>query len=88
MNLMDDTRGIVGEFVDGGQGEMRVLVACEFSGIVRDAFIKRGHDAWSCDFVEALLASDVPHDDDISAKLAVLIDADNALLGSHGSAAG
>jgi hypothetical protein len=28
---------------------MKVLVACEFSGTVRDAFIKRGHDAWSCD---------------------------------------
>ncbi len=28
---------------------MRVLVACEFSGVVRDAFIARGHDAWSCD---------------------------------------
>lgn len=28
---------------------MRVLVACEFSGIVRDAFIAAGHDAWSCD---------------------------------------
>lgn len=28
---------------------MRVLVACEFSGTVRDSFIKRGHDAWSCD---------------------------------------
>ena len=28
---------------------MRVLVACEFSGIVRDAFIARGHDAVSCD---------------------------------------
>lgn len=28
---------------------MRVLVACEFSGTVRDAFRKRGHDAWSCD---------------------------------------
>jgi hypothetical protein len=26
---------------------MRVLVACEFSGIVRDAFAKRGHDARS-----------------------------------------
>ena len=31
---------------------MRVLVACEFSGIVRDAFIKRGHDAISCDLEE------------------------------------
>lgn len=28
---------------------MKVLVACEFSGIVRDAFIARGHDAISCD---------------------------------------
>jgi len=28
---------------------MKVLVACEFSGVVRDAFIRRGHDAWSCD---------------------------------------
>ena len=28
---------------------MKVLVACEFSGIVRDAFIKRGHQAVSCD---------------------------------------
>lgn len=31
---------------------MRVLVACEFSGVVRDAFIKRGHDAVSCDLLE------------------------------------
>jgi hypothetical protein len=28
---------------------MRVLVACEFSGVVRDAFRARGADAWSCD---------------------------------------
>lgn len=28
---------------------MRVLVACEFSGTVRDAFRALGHDAWSCD---------------------------------------
>ena len=31
---------------------MRVLVACEYSGRVRDAFRKRGHDAWSCDLLE------------------------------------
>jgi hypothetical protein len=31
---------------------MRVLVACEFSGRVRDALRKRGHDAWSCDILE------------------------------------
>lgn len=35
---------------------MRVLVACEFSGVVRRAFAKRGHDAWSCDLL--------PSDDD------------------------
>jgi hypothetical protein len=32
---------------------LRVLVACEFSGIVRDAFLDRGHDAWSCDLLPA-----------------------------------
>lgn len=31
---------------------MRVLVGCEFSGIVRDAFIARGHDAYSCDLID------------------------------------
>ena len=30
---------------------MKVLVACEFSGIVRDAFIAKGHDAMSCDIL-------------------------------------
>jgi site-specific DNA-cytosine methylase len=30
---------------------MRVLVACEYSGTVRDAFRARGHDAWSCDLL-------------------------------------
>jgi site-specific DNA-cytosine methylase len=32
---------------------MRVLVACEYSGRVREAFRKRGHDAWSCDLLES-----------------------------------
>ena len=31
---------------------MRILVGCEYSGIVRDAFAARGHDAWSCDILE------------------------------------
>ena len=31
---------------------MRVLVACEYSGRVRDAFRRHGHDAWSCDLLE------------------------------------
>jgi site-specific DNA-cytosine methylase len=30
---------------------VRILVACEFSGIVREAFRLRGHDAWSCDLL-------------------------------------
>ena len=30
---------------------MRVLVGCEESGVVRDAFIALGHDAWSCDIL-------------------------------------
>ena len=30
---------------------MKVLVACEYSGIVRDAFTARGHDAWSADLL-------------------------------------
>lgn len=33
--------------------ELRVLIACEFSGIVRRAFANRGHDAWSCDLLPA-----------------------------------
>ena len=35
---------------------MRILVACEYSGVVRDAFLARGHDAVSCD----LLPTDAP----------------------------
>jgi len=31
---------------------LRVLIACEYSGRVRDAFRRHGHDAWSCDLLE------------------------------------
>lgn len=31
---------------------MKILIACEFSGTVREAFSKLGHDAWSCDILE------------------------------------
>jgi hypothetical protein len=31
---------------------VRVLIVCEFSGIVRDAFAALGYDAWSCDLIE------------------------------------
>ena len=43
---------------------MRVLVACEFSGIVRDAFRRRGHTAFSCDILPSeslMLGSDGYH---------------------------
>jgi hypothetical protein len=36
------------------RGKLRVLVACEFSGRVRDAFIERGHDAWSADLLPSM----------------------------------
>lgn len=35
---------------------MKVLIACEYSGLVRDAFKAKGHDAWSCD----LLPTELP----------------------------
>ena len=35
------------------QRPLRVLVGCEQSGIVRDAFLAAGHDAWSCDLLPA-----------------------------------
>lgn len=38
---------------------MRVLVACERFGVIRDAFIRAGHDAWSCDLVDSAVAG--PH---------------------------
>lgn len=38
---------------------MKVLIACEMSGRVRDAFIARGHDAISCDIIPSLTAG--PH---------------------------
>jgi hypothetical protein len=32
---------------------LKVLIACEFSGTVRNAFLERGYDAWSCDLLPA-----------------------------------
>ena len=31
---------------------MKILIACEYSGTVRDAFIAKGHDAISCDLID------------------------------------
>lgn len=38
---------------DVQQAGLKVLIACERSGIVRNAFIDQGHDAWSCDLAPA-----------------------------------
>jgi hypothetical protein len=34
---------------------MKILIACEFSGIVREAFRERGHEAYSCDLISSEL---------------------------------
>ncbi|MEH6743881.1 MAG: hypothetical protein V7660_10505 [Hyphomonas sp.] len=43
----------------GTETPLRVLVACEYSGRVRDAFIRAGHDALSCDLLPTEVAG--PH---------------------------
>jgi site-specific DNA-cytosine methylase len=52
---------------------MRVLVACEFSGIVRDAFLEKGHDAWSCDLLPS--ESSIP-DRHIQGKVEDILEAE------------
>ena len=37
---------------------MRILIACEFSGVVRNAFRRMGHETWSCDLLPAEDRSD------------------------------
>lgn len=32
---------------------MKVLIGCEFSGVVREAFARKGHEAWSCDLIDS-----------------------------------
>ena len=44
---------------------MKILVGCEFSGIVREAFRKHGHNAWSCDLLSADDKSEYHIQDDI-----------------------
>lgn len=44
---------------------MKVIIACESSGIVRDEFIKMGHDAWSCDLLPCENNPKKHHQDDI-----------------------
>lgn len=47
------------------KGYMRVLIACEFSGVVREAFRARGHSAYSCDLLPALNASPFHYQEDV-----------------------
>ena len=58
---------------------MKVLVACEYSGIVREAFAKRGHDAWSCD----LLPTDQPSDKHIQGDVLEIINDGWQLIIAH-----
>jgi site-specific DNA-cytosine methylase len=45
---------------------MKILIACEFSGIVRDAFINKGHSTWSCDLLDSELKGNHYTDDILS----------------------
>ncbi len=58
---------------------MKVLVACEYSGRVREAFSKRGHDSWSCD----LLPTDIPSDKHIQGDVLEIINDGWDLIIAH-----
>lgn len=57
----------------------RILVACEYSGIVRDAFAVRGWDAWSCD----LEPSERPLGQHVQGDVIPLLDLDWDLMVAH-----
>ena len=50
MGRYGQAAGCGGIQAEGGE-EVKVLIACEYSGIVREAFKAKGHDAWSCDLL-------------------------------------
>ena len=58
---------------------MKVLVACEYSGIVREAFASKGHDAWSCD----LLPTDQPSNKHIQGDVLEIINDNWDLIIAH-----
>ncbi len=58
---------------------MKVLVACEYSGVVRDAFTKAGHDATSCD----LLPSESAHGKHFQGDVMEILGEDWDLLIAH-----
>lgn len=57
----------------------RVLVACEYSGIVRDAFAARGWDAWSCDLRE----SEQPNGNHVTGDVIPLLEEEWDLVIAH-----
>ena len=44
---------------------MKVLIACEFSGIIREAFARRGHEAWSADLLDTEIPSSFHYKGDV-----------------------
>lgn len=58
----------------------KVLVACEFSGIVRDAFLDRGHDAWSCDLLPSETRSNRHIQGDVRG---ILLDGRDCMIVAH-----
>lgn len=50
---------------------MNVLVACEFSGVARRAFAKRGHAVWSCDLLPAVDGAILHYQGDVRTLLAI-----------------
>lgn len=48
---------------------MKVLIACEMSGIIREAFRKKGHEAWSCDLMDTEIPSKYHIKDDVMKHL-------------------
>lgn len=63
---MDSEEAEVQDFLD----LKKILIACEFSGIVREAFAWRGYDAWSCD----LLPSEIPSKKHIQGDVLEILD--------------
>jgi len=48
---------------------MKILIACEYSGTVRDAFRLKGHDAWSCDILPTDKDSEYHYQQDVTELL-------------------
>jgi hypothetical protein len=59
---------------------MNVLVACEFSGVVRDAFAEKGHNSWSCDLLPSESTASDKH---YQCNIAEVIDNDWDLIIAH-----